>query len=178
MKIAKWLLGIVAGLLIAILIVSLFMPTTLEVERTTTVNAPRADVFSTLTDLREFNRFSPWHGIDPDAKYTYKGPQTGIGATMSWQSEDPKVGNGWMRIADTSGMDKIDVDLGFDGFEGKSQSWYILRDVDGGTEVTWGYAGDISKPYFVRLLGPVIKSQLTGMYDDGLARLKSALESG
>ncbi len=53
---------------------------------------------------------------------------------MSWQSDHPQVGNGWMRIADTSGMDKIDLELGFDGFDGKSQSWYLLREVDGGTE--------------------------------------------
>ncbi len=178
MKIVRWILGIVAGLIVAVFVVSLFMPTTLEVERSAVVNAPRAEVFQTLTDMREFNRFSPWHGIDPDAKYTYEGPQSGVGAKMSWESEHPQVGNGWMRIADTNGMDKIDIALGFDGFEGQSQSWYLLREVDGGTEVTWGYAGDLSKPYFVRLLGPMIKGQLTGMYDEGLARLKRAMETG
>ncbi len=178
MKIIKWLLGIVAGLIVAVLIVSLFMPVTLEVERSATVNASRAEVFRTLTDMREFNRFSPWHGIDPATKYTYEGPATGVGAAMNWQSDHPQVGNGWMRIADISGMDKIDIELGFDGFEGKSQSWYLLREVEGGTEVTWGYAGDISKPYFVRLMGPMIQGQLTGLYDEGLARLKTVMEPG
>lgn len=176
MKFLKWLLGGIAAFIAAVLVIGLFMPTTIVVERSATIDAPRAEVFRALTDLQQFNSFSPWHGVDPDAKYAYEGPQSGVGAKMSWQSEHPDVGNGWMKIADIDGMDKIEVDLGFDGFEGKSQSWYLLSDVDGGTRVTWGYAGDIDKPYFVRYLGPMIKSQLTSMYDEGLSRLNAVLK--
>ncbi|MEM7083287.1 MAG: SRPBCC family protein [Pseudomonadota bacterium] len=177
MKLLKWMLALVIALVTAVFVAGQFVSTTLEVEHSTTINAPRAQIFDELIRMRSFNSFSPWYDLDPDAQYSYEGPESGIGSKMSWKSNDPNVGNGWMQIAGLSGRDKIDMTLGFDGFDGEAKSWYLLDEMNAGTRVTWGYASDISSPFFLRFMGPFIQEQITKNYEDGLANLKTNMES-
>ena len=90
MKILQWVL---IGLLALFLLIGLggyLLPATGEVERSVTIEAPAAAVYDVVSDLQQFNDWSPWANIDPDTRFEIVG--SGVGSSMSWESEDRPVG--------------------------------------------------------------------------------------
>src|SRR5216117_2994542 len=79
---------------VAVGVVGLLLPLQAHVERTTVINAPRATIFAQLDGFRNFSRWSPWADKDPNAKYTFEGPESGAGARMSWVGDPKTVGSG------------------------------------------------------------------------------------
>ena len=59
---------LIALLVLAALIVMIgfFLPATVHVERSITIDAPPATVFALANSFRGFNEWSPWAEIDPD----------------------------------------------------------------------------------------------------------------
>lgn len=169
---------IISALLVAgIVIGGQLMPTKLSVERSTVIGASKLAVFEAVSNLDNFNKFSPWHDIDPNTRYEYSDKRSGVGATMKWFSEHKDVGNGKQRVTKVIGAERIEMELEFDSWDGVSSSWYDIAEVANGTQVTWGYSGDVSKPFFIRFLSPMIKGQLETAYDNGLSNLKALLEN-
>jgi hypothetical protein len=54
-------------LLIVAIAAAYMLPRNVRVERSAT-SAPRATVFTLLNSYRQFNRWSPWFELDPEAK--------------------------------------------------------------------------------------------------------------
>jgi hypothetical protein len=90
-KIVIALAAIVAIFVIAVAL----QPADFRVERTTTIAAPQADVFAKVNDFHQWDAWSPWAKLDPDAKITFEGPDSGQGTVMTWVGND-KVGEGKM----------------------------------------------------------------------------------
>jgi len=177
MGVLKKLFIVLTALIVVLVIAGQFLDTELKVERSTSISASKLAVFGTLSNLEKFNTFSPWHELDPNTQYTYGDLRSGVGASMKWVSDNPDVGTGEQRIVNIIGAERVELELEFDGWDGISKSWYQLDDVPNGTQVTWGYSGDVSKPFFIRFLAPMIQGQLETQYDEGLAKLKRLHES-
>jgi effector-binding domain-containing protein/carbon monoxide dehydrogenase subunit G len=160
----------------AVLLASLFLPTTARVERSIVVEAPQATVFTVLNGFRQFDKWSPWADLDPAAQTTYEGPAFGVGAKMSWAGNDA-VGTGSQEIIESTAHSAIRLRLGFGGAPGAFTSTYALQPVDGGTRVTWAfdadYAGSIVGRWFGLLTGRMVGPD----YDTGLQRLKALVEA-
>src|SRR4029079_17993737 len=75
------------GLVAVVLAAGLFLPRKAHVERSIVTSAAPATVFEIVNGFRRFNEWSPWARLDPDTKYTYSGPETGVGARMEWSSK-------------------------------------------------------------------------------------------
>ena len=56
-----------------------FQPDDYRLTRATVIAAPAADVFARVNDLRKWDDWSPWAKLDPNAKVTFSGPQSGSG---------------------------------------------------------------------------------------------------
>ena len=168
---------LIALLVLAALIVMIgfFLPATVHVERSITIDAPPATVFALANSFRGFNEWSPWAEIDPDAVYAYEGPDRGVGAKMSWTSEDRNVGSGSQEIVSSEPFSRVDVLLDF-GDQGVADSYFEIAPGDAGTAVTWGFDSELKAP-FERYLGLVMDSILGPMYEEGLANLKELAES-
>ena len=93
------------------------LPRTAHVERSIVIDAPPAMVFTVLNGFGQFNRWSPWADIDPNAVTTYEGPAAGVGAKMSW-SGNAEVGTGSQEILESVPYEAIRLRLTFGDFPG------------------------------------------------------------
>ena len=79
MNIVKNVVVAIAALVVVCVAIGLMLPKTAHVERSIAIEAPAAMVFTVLNGFGQFNRWSPWADIDPDATTTYEGPASGVG---------------------------------------------------------------------------------------------------
>lgn len=175
MRILRRLLAVIAFVCVGAVIAGLMLPREIEVARSTVIAAPAEAIFPYLNNLRRFNEWSPWAGRDPDAVYTFAGPETGVGAIMSFASEHPEVGTGWWRIVDATADEYVRLAQNADTV-GVATSDYRLAPRGGGTRVTWALRVDAGANPLTRLKGALLDLTLGPDYEAGLARLKRIVE--
>src|SRR5438105_3152967 len=119
------LVGVVA--LIAILSVSLSPKSHLE--RSAVINAQPAVVFEQVSNLKNCVKWQPWGMKDPNIKYTYEGPASGIGAKVLWESK--KMGNGSQWLIESEQDKHVKMGLQFAQFGGTYSGDINLEPTDG-----------------------------------------------
>jgi len=175
MILKKILLGL-AFLIAMLVIVGFLLPRDVHLERAVTLDAPQSTVFALLNDYSRFNEWSPWAGIDPQAKYSYEGPSQGVGARMAWQSDHSEVGNGSQEITASQPYDRVESSLDF-GPQGTADAFFQLSREGDATKVVWGFDGDMGFNPIGRYFGLFMESMLGPSYEKGLASLKQLAES-
>jgi uncharacterized protein YndB with AHSA1/START domain len=149
-----------------------------EVVRSATIAAPRERVHSLIDDFHAWRSWSPWEDVDPDLKRDYSGAESGVGARYAWEG-NRKAGKGNMEIT-SSEPEEVDVRLAFE------KPWKATNKVvfelapsgDAATDVTWRMTGTTKG--FAALFSKVVSmDRMVGKdFEKGLARMKSAAESG
>lgn len=171
----RWILYILV--FIALLILAGFLlPREVTVERSVYISKPPEAVFKYVNNLRNFNSWSPWYQLDPTTEYEYSGPESGIGATMSWQSENPSVGTGSQTIVTSEQNSLVRMDLDF-AAQGMATSEIRLVRQDSGTNVTWWFSTDLGGSPIARWFGIMVKRMIGQSYEQGLQKLKNLVES-
>jgi hypothetical protein len=173
----KILIGLAALVLIFVVIVAL-QPSDFRVDRTATVAAPPAAVFAQVNDLHKWDAWSPWAKLDPNAKITFEGPESGQGAAMSWAGND-KVGEGKMTVVESKPDEAVKLKVDFvKPFEGTSSSEFVFKPEGGGTSVNWGMAGK-NDSFLAKAMCLVMngKKMIGDDMEKGLAQLKTVAES-
>ena len=116
-------------------------PDVFRVERSTVIDAPPERIYPLLTDFREWRRWSPWEGLDPDLQRTYSGAENGRGAVYQW-SGNRKAGAGRMEIVEADPPRRLLLKLDFlKPFESHNTTEFLLTPRGGGTEVRWVMEG-------------------------------------
>ncbi|WP_411832854.1 SRPBCC family protein [Pseudoxanthomonas mexicana] len=174
MKLLKPALAIALLLGTLLLGGSLLLPPTTRVERVVVIDRPQAEVFARLDSLREFPRWSPWAQDDPDIRYTFSGPASGVGAKMEW-SGNPAVGSGHQIIRRSEPYRLVAVEQAFGGRV--SLATYTLSPGNGGTEVIWSIEMAHGLNPLSRWVGWMAAPMIGGDFERGLARLKAMLEA-
>ena len=175
MKFLKILLKSLLLLIVVLAVVSLFLPSKSEVSRSVRIDAPPAEVFPYVNDFRQFNRWSPWFGIDPDTEYEFSGPASGVGAKLEWSSEDPNVGKGSQEIVASVEPERVDTRLEFDG-QGDANAAFVLVPKEGGTQVTWQFDVEWGYNPIGRYMGLMMDEMVGKSYEEGLQKLKLLAE--
>ena len=183
MRFLKRLLGFIIVLIIALIGVAFVLPRTAHVERSITIDRPASEVFGVLDNLRQFNRWSPWFELDPNAAYTFSGPPSGVGAKFAWAG-NKDVQSGSMEIVDAKPDNSLTLQLDF-GDMGRPMARFALAPTTGGTRVTWSL--DSTQPLAIdgkliwntigRYMGLFMDHMVGPDYDRGLAKLKSLVET-
>lgn len=176
MKILTKAITTIAIAAVVLAAVGLLLPRTAHVERSIVIDAPPATVFTVLNGFRQFDRWSPWAGIDPDVETRYEGPETGVGAKMSW-SGNAQVGSGSQEILESVPYERIRLRLTFGDFGGDFTSTYTLAAEGSGTRVTWGFDADYGSSIFGRYFGLLSDAMIGPDYEKGLGRLEQFAES-
>lgn len=183
MKILK-ILGIILLVIVFIGVgVILLGPSEVHLERQTTINAPRGAVYADVSNMKAFNKWSPWFALDPEARYEWEGPVAGLGAKIVWYSDDSNVGNGSMEIVEASD-NGVKYEMIFDedqdgdlsnNEDNPAYAGMLLSEIEGGTEVTWTF--DASNfTGFYKFFALMMESFLGPFYEQGLASLKARVE--
>lgn len=178
MKALRVVLLILAALLAIYLILCLAGPKRIDVTRTATIDAAPATIFSTISDLKTWKEWSAWLKMDPDATLTFSDKSAGLGASYSWDGE--KTGKGTLEIIEAEPNTSMKTKIQFTDWEGHSYgSWKLEPTENGGTEVSWGIAGDSDIPFLVRGMMMVMgmEKSIAKDFDTGLANLKTYCEA-
>ncbi len=175
MKFLKGLV-IVLALLVAVVVgVGFLLPKTAQLERSIEINAPPATVFVVVNSFKRFQEWSPWQDDDPNAVVTYNGPESGVGAKMTWSGEQ---GMGSQEIVESTPYSRVRTKLVFEGFEGDDyHSAFNIEPVGAtATRVTWSFKA-IYNGMPGRYFGLIAEEMLGADYDEGLVNLKALVET-
>ena len=175
--------GIVILLLIAAFVVTGYLlPKRVHVERSITIERPATMIFEVLNSYRYFNEWSPWAKRDPNAKFTVSGPESGVGARISWAGDPQLVGSGWQQIVASKPYEQINIKLDFDA-QGVADTGFTLTPAGDATRVTWFFDSDLTEgvnwldSFLARYFGLLFDRWVGGDYELGLANLKKFAES-
>jgi hypothetical protein len=177
-RMLPWILIGVAVVIVVFLIVVAMQPPEYRVIRATTIAAPPAAVFAQVNDFHNWDAWSPWAKLDPNATKTFEGSSSGTGAIFTW-SGNKKIGEGKMTIAASNPSDLIRINLDFlRPFPSSSTAEFSFKPEGGGSQtlVTWSMTGRknfISKAFcmFVNM-----DKMIGGDFERGLASIKAVSE--
>ena len=156
-------------------IVGFFLPNAQHVERQIVLDAPASDVFPYLNDFHQFNKWSPWAKLDPNARYTYSGAQQGIGAKIEWQSEYQSVGSGSQEIVDARQNDYLKTRLDLGAGEPATATFRLIESA-GKTTLTWAFDAQLNN-IVSRYFGLMLDQWVGAAYETGLSDLKMLVEA-
>jgi effector-binding domain-containing protein/ribosome-associated toxin RatA of RatAB toxin-antitoxin module len=136
MTLIKRILWGLGALLLLLILVSFFLPSTVHIERSKIIKAPPATVFSLVNNLKTYDDWMPWNRKDPNMHQTFGDKDSGAGASYSWTSTDKEVGNGTLTITESVPDKRVLTALDF-GDMGTSLGGWDLTPLDSGTKVVW-----------------------------------------
>jgi carbon monoxide dehydrogenase subunit G len=156
----------------------LLQPDRFTVSRSLVVAAPPAEVFSRINELRNWEAWSPWAKLDPDAERNYEGPQAGAGASVAWSGGET-AGVGRMTIVESRPYESIELKLDMRRrFVGSNDVSFRLIPEEGGTRVVWTISGRSGLAVkFSNLVG-IWDKIVGGEFERGLANLNASLAKG
>lgn len=173
MKILK-IIGIV---ILVLVIVAYLIPAKVHVERSLQMNCSAEAAFSLVNDLKQWEKWSPWHGIDSATQWEFSGEQAiGAGAWYTWQSEHPKVGNGKLTIMETKANEYIKTQMEFDGMSPATAEYFFTAN-DSGVLVKWTLDSDMGMNPIARYMGLMMDKFVGPDYEKGLAKIKEVAEA-
>lgn len=175
LTVLKWLFYLIAAVAIIIVGGSFLLPSQAVVTRSTEIAAPPDKVFAIVGDLRRFNEFSPWADLDPNIKYTFEGPESGVGQKMNWTSDNADVGSGSQTITEYEPPNFVESALHF-GMRGKSAATWDLVPSTTGTKATWGFRADLDG-IPAKWFGLMFDRWIGADYEKGLFKLKTLAEA-
>lgn len=176
MKALKWIGLSLLALIVLVILVSLFLPSKVNVERSIVINTTADVPFDLINDLKKWEGWSPWHGIDPKAVWEFSENAVGADAWYTWKSEHPNVGNGKLTITESKPHELIVTKLEFEDMS-PSIARYIFTKEGEGTKVTWTLESDMGMNPIGKIFGLFMDKMIGPDYEKGLAGLKKLSES-
>ena len=173
----KILLGLAA--LIALLVIIVAMrPSEFTIERSIDLNAPAAQAFGYVNDLRQLEKWNPWAKLDPNMKTEFSGAASGVGAMYAWDGNS-QVGKGRQTIVESVPGKKVGMKLEF--FAPMQATNDVVFAFDerqaGTTRVTWRMSGTQNFMMKGMTMFMDMDTMVGDEFDKGLATLKTLAEA-
>jgi Polyketide cyclase / dehydrase and lipid transport len=170
------LIAVAAIIALFILIVAL-RPAEFRIERSASMAATPAAVFAQVNDFHNWQAWSPWAKIDPNAKYTYEGAEAGSGAVFTWTGNS-QVGEGTMTLTESRPNDSIRIKLDFRRpFKASNDAEFTFRPQGNSTVVTWSMSGRHKFLAKAVCLFMDMDKVVGGDFEKGLASMKGIVET-
>ncbi len=171
----KIILAVIALAALALVYALIKAPSNVKIARSILIQALPEKVFPYAHNTRRIQEWNPFLEGDPSAKFTFAGPQEGVGAEYSWEGK--KSGKGKATIIEVEVNRRVGLRLDFKKpFDVTNFGDYVLTDKKGMTEFTW----TINETAFIpRALSVYINlDKLIGSaFEKGLTKLKESIES-
>ncbi|MGH7493016.1 MAG: SRPBCC domain-containing protein [bacterium] len=152
-------------------------PSEYHVARTATISAPAAAIFAHVNDFHKWEAWSPYEKRDPAMKKTYEGAPAGTGAVYGWSGSN-EVGEGRATIVESRPNELITIKLEFvKPFAGTNTAAFAFKPEGDQTAVTWSLTGNNNFISKAICLFVDMDKMVGGDYEQGLAQLKSVVES-
>ena len=172
----KYVLLGIAAVIVIFLIVAAMQPADFRISRSTIIAASPTAVFEQLNDFHKWNGWSPWAKMDPNAKNSFEGPESGVGAKFAWAGNS-QVGEGKMTITESKPAELVRMQLEFIKlFTVTNVAEFTLKPEGDKTAITWSMSG---KNNFVsKCMGLLMNcDKMVGdQFEQGFANLKAIVE--
>jgi hypothetical protein len=176
-KILLWTAGAIALLVLGFVAVVAMQPDDFVITRSATFEAPPDRVFPHVNDLHNWQAWSPWARLDPNAKNTFEGPSAGEGAAFAWSGND-KIGEGKLTITESKPNELVRMKLEFvRPMEDKADTDFALEPAGDKTKLTWTMAGKNNFMGKAFCLFMDMDAMVGGDFEKGLANLKQIVEA-
>jgi effector-binding domain-containing protein len=176
MKALKKIVVVLAILIGLLVIIGLFLPAKVHVERSMDIKAPVSVVFSQVNNLKSWDGWSPWQKMDPNMVNTYEGPASGVGAKHIWSSDNHNVGKGSMAITESIPDSFIKIHMSFNGRGEPDASFHFNKTTDA-TKVTWTMEMNNGWNIAGRYFGLAMDKMIGPDFEAGLKSLKEISEN-
>ena len=151
-------------------------PDAFSVRRSATMNASPADVFAQVNDFHNWQAWSPWARLDPNAIAKFSGPDSGKGAKFAWEGND-QVGQGDMEIVESKPNELIKIKLHFvKPFEGTNDTLFTFKPEGTGTAMTWEMSGKNNFVGKAMCMLMNMDAMVGGDFEKGLNSVKTIVE--
>jgi uncharacterized protein YndB with AHSA1/START domain len=139
--------------------------------------APADRVFEQINDLRKSPDWSPFIKLDKQIKYSFDGPQTGVGAVYRWSGND-EVGEGSMTIVESQPNELVRMKLQFiRPMEDTAEAVFTLQPAGDRINVTWTMNGTNSFVEKAFCLFMDLDKMIGDKFTEGLTDLKKIVEA-
>ncbi|MEQ1486319.1 SRPBCC family protein [Methyloglobulus sp.] len=162
--------------IIVVLALAARQPSDFRITRTGRISAAASAIFPHVNNLQNWDAWSPWAKLDPNAKNSFEGPAEGVGAKMSWAGNN-KVGVGSMTITESRPSDFIQFRLEFlKPMKATNIAEFTFKPDGDQTAVTWTMTG--TNNFMAKVMGLFMNcdKMCGGMFEQGLASLKAVAE--
>jgi uncharacterized protein YndB with AHSA1/START domain len=152
-------------------------PNTFRIERSVTIAATPAALFEKVNDPKKFQEWNPFDQADPNAKHTFSGPASGVGAACSWAGNS-EVGEGTSTISESKPGELVRFNMEFRKPMNSTCTTDFTFKPDGDkTVVTWAMHGP--QPFLGKAMSLFIDcDKMCGdQFEKGLANLKATSET-
>ena len=174
LKIIGILLLVLLG---ALLLIASRQPDAFAIERTVVVAAPAEVIFPRIADLHQWNTWSPYEKLDPHMKKVFNGTPGAAGASYYW-SGNAKAGEGTITVRELMPPSKATMQLDMlKPIAGHNVVEFNLEPTNGGTRVTWAMRG--ANSFLSKIIGLFLNmdTMIGKDFEDGLASLKTQVET-
>ena len=176
MKLLKKILLFVGVVLVVLIIVSQFLPSTFHVERSAVIAAKAEAIHPWVGNLKKWPEWTAWTvAKDPSLVFSYEGPEEGVGAISKWEGK--KMGQGQMKVVESDAAKGLKCDLSFDHGKYLSIGTIAYAATEGGTKVTWSMDGKVSRNPLDRFFSLLMDKMGGPDFEEGLRNLKAKVEA-
>lgn len=167
------ILGIIAALLLAGLIISKEIKATKEI----VINKPKDEVFNYIKYLKNQQNYSKWATLDPNIKNEFRGTDGQPGFVNHWVG-NKKVGEGEQEITAIEEGKALHTDLRFiKPFKSFAKSTMATEAIDANsTKVSWGFESQMNYPMNIMKVFMNMSEMIGKDFSTGLVNLKTILE--
>jgi len=173
MKVVKWIVIVVGGLLAVFLAGAVFITPTYKVERSTVINAPAPKIYALISAPKQWVRWTVWNEREPGMKTAFSGAPAGQGAKWEWEGKD---GKGNMEFTAAEPGKSITYRLGFVEMNMVSTGVLTLTPQGNATRISWTNEGDVGRNPMMRWFVPFMDRMMGPDFEAGLANLKTLAE--
>ncbi len=172
-KMVIWL-GVVILILLGI---GFLLPSRWVVKREIVIQASPATIYPFIANFEDgWSQWSAFDDEDPDIRYTYSGPDIGVGAKRAWTSSI--MGDGWQVITSADVDAGVEFDLVMIKYDSYVKGRITTEKTDeGATRVTWVDSGNVGQNLFKRYLGLFMDRMLGNAFETSLTNLKAKAEA-
>lgn len=173
MQVLYIILGALAILVLGLFVYSLYLPSRLKIERSLLIAARPEVVFREVDTLHNWERWSPWHQLDPSMKLVYGEKESGAGASYSWESKKRNVGRGSLMITESRPYEYLSININFTD-HGTSKGHFRFEPVGDHTRVIWAMEMTVGQNPARKMIGLMMDKWVGRDFERGLKQLAVA----
>lgn len=156
-----------AALVAAAAILPLFLPSSVQVVRSSVIKADPGELYQLIASNEGYQTFNPYKSADPNLKIRLEGPASGVGSGFHFDGKDGK-GSQFVSAVEENRSVTMAIDL---GPMGKPVQKFDLEPVANGTKVIWTMDMSFGMNPIGRVMGLFMDGMVGSTFEKGLENL-------